>query len=31
MGQAITKLQANTAIAAKFVDWLNQLFNPIDQ
>jgi hypothetical protein len=31
MGQAITKLQADTAIAAKFVDWLNQLFNPIDQ
>jgi hypothetical protein len=33
MGQAITAkaLQSDTAIAAKFVDWLNQLFNPIDQ
>jgi hypothetical protein len=31
LGQAITKLQADTAIAAKFVIWLNQLFNPIDQ
>lgn len=33
MGQSITAtvFQADTAIAAKFVDWLNQLFNPIDQ
>lgn len=31
LGQAITKLQADTVIAAKFVIWLNQLFNPIDQ
>ena len=33
MGLSITAtvFQANTAIAAKFVDWLNQLFNPIDQ
>lgn len=33
MGQSITArvLQADTAIAAKFVIWLNQLFNPIDQ
>lgn len=33
MGQSITVrvFQADTAIAAKFVDWLNQLFNPIDR
>jgi hypothetical protein len=33
MGQSITArvLQADTAIAAKFVIWLNQLLNPIDQ
>jgi hypothetical protein len=33
MGQAITAkaLQSDSAIAANFVDWLNQLFNPIDR
>ena len=31
LGQAIKKLLADPAIAAKFVIWLNQLFNPIDQ
>ncbi|MEB3311208.1 MAG: DUF3226 domain-containing protein [Snowella sp.] len=31
MGQAIKKiLQVDNAIAAKFVDWLNQLFNPTE-